>query len=64
MLEKYINGAQGAVVVYDVTNSSSFENLEDWINIIKKVTKAQEKVNIRDNLHYVLMSIPFFSEAE
>ncbi|KAL3982068.1 Ras-related protein Rab-28 [Acanthocheilonema viteae] len=43
MLEKYINGAHGAVVVYDVTNSSSFENLEDWINIIKQVTKAQEK---------------------
>ncbi|EFO21350.1 small GTP binding protein RAB28 [Loa loa] len=43
MLEKYISGAHGAVVVYDVTNSSSFENLEDWINIIKQVTKAQEK---------------------
>lgn len=45
MLEKYINGAHGAVVVYDVTNSSSFENLEDWINIIKQVTKSQEKVS-------------------
>ncbi|VDK61495.1 unnamed protein product [Onchocerca ochengi] len=43
MLEKYIKDAHGAVVVYDVTNSSSFENLEDWINIIKQVTKAQEK---------------------
>ncbi|VDM12643.1 unnamed protein product [Wuchereria bancrofti] len=43
MLEKYINGAHGAVVVYDVTNSSSFENLEDWINIIKQVTKTQER---------------------
>lgn len=48
MLEKYINGAHGAVVVYDVTNSSSFENLEDWINIIKQVTKAQKKVSIHD----------------
>ncbi|KAM3726403.1 Ras-related protein [Dirofilaria immitis] len=43
MLEKYVNGAHGAVVVYDVTNSSSFENLEDWINIIKQITKTQEK---------------------
>ncbi|VDP13437.1 unnamed protein product [Onchocerca flexuosa] len=43
MLEKYIKDAHGAVVVYDVTNSSSFENLEDWINIIKQVTEAQEK---------------------
>uniref|UniRef100_A0A915PVR5 Ras-related protein Rab-28 n=1 Tax=Setaria digitata TaxID=48799 RepID=A0A915PVR5_9BILA len=43
MLEKYISGAQGAVVVYDVTNSSSFENLEDWISIIKQITKSQEE---------------------
>lgn len=45
MLDKYISGAHGAVVVYDVTNSSSFENLEDWIGIIKQITKSQEKVN-------------------
>uniref|UniRef100_A0A915B603 Ras-related protein Rab-28 n=1 Tax=Parascaris univalens TaxID=6257 RepID=A0A915B603_PARUN len=43
MLQKYIFGAHGALVVYDVTNSSSFENLEDWVNIIKKITKTQEK---------------------
>uniref|UniRef100_A0A0M3HIH6 Ras-related protein Rab-28 n=1 Tax=Ascaris lumbricoides TaxID=6252 RepID=A0A0M3HIH6_ASCLU len=43
MLQKYIFGAHGALVVYDVTNSSSFESLEDWVNIIKRITKTQEK---------------------
>ena len=28
---------QGVVLVYDVTNYSSFENLEDWYNELKKV---------------------------
>lgn len=45
MLQKYIFGAHGALVVYDVTNSSSFESLEDWVNIIKRITKTQEKVS-------------------
>lgn len=44
MLDKYIYGAHGALVVYDVTNAASFENLEDWVNIIKKFTAEQEKV--------------------
>lgn len=44
MLDKYIFGAQGALVCYDVTNGASFENLEDWVNLVKKYTKDQEKV--------------------
>ncbi|KHN77951.1 Ras-related protein Rab-28 [Toxocara canis] len=43
MLQKYVFGAHGALVIYDVTNSSSFESLEDWVKIIKKFTKTQEK---------------------
>lgn len=49
MLEKYIYGAHGALVVYDVTNGSSFENLGDWVNSIKKITKTQEKVSFLKN---------------
>ncbi|VDN05678.1 unnamed protein product [Thelazia callipaeda] len=43
MLGKYISGAHGALVVYDVTSSSSFENLKDWIDIMKEYAKPQEK---------------------
>jgi len=43
MLDKYIYGSHGALVVYDVTNSASFENLVDWVNLIKKFTRDQEK---------------------
>ncbi|KAK7110992.1 ras-related protein Rab-28-like [Littorina saxatilis] len=37
MLSNYIFGAHGVVLVYDITNYSSFENLEDWYNSVKKV---------------------------
>uniref|UniRef100_A0A8C2Q1L2 Ras-related protein Rab-28 n=1 Tax=Cyprinus carpio TaxID=7962 RepID=A0A8C2Q1L2_CYPCA len=36
MLDKYIYGAQGVLLVYDITNSQSFENLEDWLNMVRK----------------------------
>ncbi|MFH4976574.1 hypothetical protein AB6A40_003283 [Gnathostoma spinigerum] len=44
MLEKYLFGAHGAIVVYDVTNRSSFENLDDWVSVIKKLTRNQQKI--------------------
>lgn len=31
----YLEGSQGALVVFDKTNRSSFENLDDWINSFK-----------------------------
>ncbi|KAK0058359.1 ras-related protein Rab-28 [Biomphalaria pfeifferi] len=37
MLDNYIFGAHGVLLVYDITNYSSFENLEDWFNAVKKV---------------------------
>uniref|UniRef100_A0A0K0EVK3 Ras-related protein Rab-28 (inferred by orthology to a human protein) n=1 Tax=Strongyloides venezuelensis TaxID=75913 RepID=A0A0K0EVK3_STRVS len=43
MLEKYLYDAQGVLLIYDVTNSSSFANLQDWINVTKKITKSYEK---------------------
>ncbi|CAJ0930778.1 unnamed protein product, partial [Mesorhabditis belari] len=43
MLEKYVYGANAALVVYDVTNSGSFEDVSDWVNAIKRITKQQEK---------------------
>ncbi|KAB0342828.1 hypothetical protein FD754_019754, partial [Muntiacus muntjak] len=42
MLDKYIYGAQGVLLVYDVTNYQSFENLEDWYSVVKKVSEESE----------------------
>ncbi len=32
----YYKGSKGAFIVYDVTNKSTFDNLDNWINDIKK----------------------------
>ncbi|XP_026531660.1 ras-related protein Rab-28 [Notechis scutatus] len=42
MLDKYIYGAQAVLLVYDVTNQQSFENLENWHNVVKKVNEESE----------------------
>uniref|UniRef100_A0A2K6G8S3 RAB28, member RAS oncogene family n=1 Tax=Propithecus coquereli TaxID=379532 RepID=A0A2K6G8S3_PROCO len=42
MLNKYIYGAQGILLVYDITNHQSFENLEDWYTVEKKVSEESE----------------------
>ncbi|XP_040479797.1 ras-related protein Rab-28-like [Ursus maritimus] len=42
MLDKYIYGAQGILLVYDTTNYQSFENLEDWYSVVKNVSKELE----------------------
>ncbi|XP_001635227.2 ras-related protein Rab-28 [Nematostella vectensis] len=41
MLDKYIFGAHAILLVYDVTNQSSFDNLEDWYETAKKVAEKQ-----------------------
>lgn len=35
---------QGVLLVYDITNYQSFENLEDWFSMVKK---ANEESNIQ-----------------
>ncbi|XP_029446711.1 ras-related protein Rab-28 isoform X1 [Rhinatrema bivittatum] len=42
MLDKYIYGAQGILLVYDITNYQSFENLEDWYAMVKKVNEESD----------------------
>ncbi|KAM3832102.1 ras-related protein Rab-28 isoform 2-T2 [Vipera latastei] len=42
MLDKYIYGAQAVLLVYDVTNQQSFENLENWYSVVKKVNEESE----------------------
>ena len=35
LITKYYRNAHGVVLVYDITNSDSFNNLEKWVNEIK-----------------------------
>nr|XP_057931006.1 ras-related protein Rab-28 isoform X3 [Doryrhamphus excisus] len=44
MLDKYVYGAHGVLLVYDITNYQSFENLEDWFSMMKK---ANEECDIQ-----------------
>ncbi|KAK3095327.1 hypothetical protein FSP39_013250 [Pinctada imbricata] len=44
MLENYIYGANGILLVYDITNVASFENVEDWYSNIKKVFGRDTKI--------------------
>jgi len=36
MIGNYIYGAQAVVLCYDITNYQSFQNLEDWLDLVKK----------------------------
>lgn len=40
----YYKGAKGAMIVYDVTNQSSFDNVDKWANEIKE--KAARNINL------------------
>lgn len=42
MLETYLYGANGILLVYDVTNRNSFENLQDWLEVIKATYAKSE----------------------
>lgn len=36
LLESYVLGAKGAMLMFDLTRMSSLENLEQWLNIVRK----------------------------
>ncbi|XP_074641865.1 ras-related protein Rab-28-like [Tubulanus polymorphus] len=44
MIDNYIYGAHGVLLVYDITNFSSFENCEDWLSSVKKIFIDQPKL--------------------
>lgn len=45
----YYKGSKGAFIVYDVTNKSSFDNLENWIKDIKKNGDKETSIIIVGN---------------
>jgi len=42
MLDKYIFGADIVLLVYDITNLQSFENLEDWYGTVNKYCASRK----------------------
>lgn len=41
MISNYIFGAQAVLLCYDITNYQSFQNLEDWYNLVARTFKGQ-----------------------
>ncbi|MFX0038637.1 MAG: GTP-binding protein [Promethearchaeota archaeon] len=40
LFPSYVSGASGALMLYDVTNSESLNDLYDWINVISSVPNS------------------------
>jgi len=45
MLDKYIYKADVVVFVYDITNISSFENVEDWLDTVKNIMSQDSEAS-------------------
>lgn len=43
MLDKYVFAANIILLVYDITNSSSFEILDEWTNKIRRINESMEE---------------------
>ncbi|CAI5448021.1 unnamed protein product [Caenorhabditis angaria] len=43
MVDKYVNGANIVILVYDVTNGKSFDNVQDWLSLCRRVLDGQPK---------------------
>ena len=42
MITKYIHGAHAILLVYDITNYQTFENLSDWLAIVRKTVPSDK----------------------
>ncbi|KAJ3448747.1 ras and ef-hand domain-containing protein [Anaeramoeba flamelloides] len=49
LTSSYYRGAQGIILVYDVTRRETFENLEDWINEIDMYSSSDVKIMLIGN---------------
>ena len=52
----YYKGARGIILIYDVTNTKSYENIKKWINEIKE--------EISENVTIILIGNKIDNEAE
>ena len=46
LLPTYIRGARGGFFLYDVTNYSSIAHIDDWLSVIRKELREEEKFPI------------------
>lgn len=44
MLQNYIYGAHAVIFVYDITNYSSFQNLEDWYRLVCRTFQDESEM--------------------
>lgn len=49
----YLEGSQGGLVVFDITNRSSFENLDDWVSSFKSNQSEAPMVLIGNKIDLV-----------
>lgn len=49
IISNYYRGAHGIIIVFDMTNKESFENLSEWISEIKKNTNEKIEVVLLGN---------------
>ena len=41
LLPNFIKGADGALIIYDIANHTSINNINDWLNVIRKVSRPE-----------------------
>ncbi|ETO18012.1 rab family small GTPase [Reticulomyxa filosa] len=53
MLSKYIHGSDGILLIYDVTAFMTFENIQDWLTIVKTTlgNHGKAKIGLVGNKH-------------
>ena len=46
LVPTYVRGARGGLFVYDITNYSSIAHIDDWLAVIRKEIRAEERFPI------------------
>ncbi len=44
LFPSYISGASGAFLLYDITNKASFEDIQEWLDVIYSVTSPPKTI--------------------
>ncbi|XP_065919294.1 ras-related protein Rab-28-like [Dysidea avara] len=44
MIDNYVSGAEAVLFIYDITNYTSFENLDDWLAVVKRTFRGATKL--------------------
>eukprot|EP00953_Heterococcus_sp_UTEX-ZZ885_P023877 13098-Heterococcus_DN1.PRE.5 len=58
MISNYIHGAHAVLLCYDITNSESFQNLEDWHMVVRRACSSS---NSEDGNNVSQTAMPFMA---